>query len=567
VIATVPTDVIKERLKQAYLALDIPAEIEKHTGIRLSQPDSKKQYNGACPFPDCSADTNGFVVFPDLSERGKHYLCRICKRSGDIVGLLREACGMTFSDACKALGIPNPYREDGDVFNALKPVRRRVSKIDQWQLDELQCLTDIYERAKLALRRDRARAYLQERGIPFETAEKHGLGYIPALSDIEHVTPELERLRRWCDRIIFPIQTPDGQTGYCGRSLFLWETGIDEDEHKRRIDAYNLQMKELYGDKALWHQMPRWKYTYQQGFFNWQCVKDFSAVVFVEGPFDVLALAACGLQNAVSIGTSSLNADALPSSVYGAIVALDIDTPGRKAAKQLETGLRRKGLDVVSCVPADGKDWSAEYRLNGMQGLSSLLKIADNWTECSCCHVVGNGLTRQGDNALCAQCFARLVSMPSSEETMPTMPSSEPTGEPTEYLAVLEEPALCGTCLDGDIETPGNYEHDGFMYCENHHPQRVSLLNFVSALAIPEELNIEVYHVSQREAVKQRVQDEFREEQRKAVDAKIYQVAEQRRRAIREEIYKQRSLVTSKGCYAPFCAGTARTSETQKFSK
>ena len=220
--------------------------------------------------------------------------------------------GLGFSDACKALGIPNPYL-DGDSSGILSSsqAKRRVLKAKKWQLDELDYLNNIYPRTQLALRRDRARAYLAERAIPFELAEEQGLGYIPALSEVEHTTPELERFRRWCDRIIFPIHTPKGEIGYCGRSLFLWESGMDEDEHKVKLDAYNLQMKEQYGDKALWHQMPRWKYTYQRGFFNWQAVKEFDTVVFVEGAFDALACMASGISNVIPIGTTGLDAGIL----------------------------------------------------------------------------------------------------------------------------------------------------------------------------------------------------------------------------------------------------------------
>jgi len=404
-------EVVRERLEAAFYMLDIPAEVERHTSTRLSRPDSKKQYNGACPFEDCSADTNGFIVWAELTSRGRHFYCRGCRRSGDILKLVRDIKGLGFTDACIELGIPNPYLDgDSAVILFSSQVKRRASKAEQWQLDELAYLTNIYQRAKLTLKRDRARAYLTERAIPFELAVEHGLGYVPALSEVEHPTPELERFRRWCDRIIFPICTPKGEIGYCGRSLFLWEPGIDEDEHKRRIDAYNHQMKEQHGDKALWHQMPRWKYTYQQGFFNWQAVKEFDTLVFVEGGFDALACMASGILNAIPIGTTGLDAGMLPINVCSAIMGLDIDGPGRKAAKDLSKGLRRKGVDVQICTPTDSKDWSAAYRIHGMQGLKPLI------------------------------------------ETVGSI-------------------SLCATCLDQGRDTPAPYEIDGLMYCAEHRIQ------------------------------------------------------------------------------------------------
>src|SRR5205823_3199851 len=52
--------------------------------------------------------------------------------------------------------------------------------------------------------------------------------------------------------------------------------------------------------------------------------------------------------------------------------ALDSDAPGLKASKDLAKGLRRKGIDVTLCSPP-AKDWSTAYRLQGVQGLASLV--------------------------------------------------------------------------------------------------------------------------------------------------------------------------------------------------
>ena len=412
----VTPDMVRERLEAAYYMLDIPAEVERHTGTRLHLTSrSGKQYSGACPYPGCSVDTDGFMVWPELTPKGKHYYCRGCKKSGNVIDLLRDINGLSFCQACQALGIPNPYLDGDSTGISSARVKRRVSKTEQWKLDELAYLTNIYPRAKLALRRERARAYLAERAIPFELAEEQGLGYIPALSEVEHVTPELKRLQRWCDRIIFPLLTPDGKVAYCGRSLFLWEPGIDEDEHKNRIDAYNLQMKEQYGDKASWYQMPRWKYTYQQGFFNWPVVNEFASLVFVEGGFDALACMAIGIPNAIPIGTTGIDAGLLPVSVSNVIMGLDIDGAGCKAAKQLATNLRRKGIEVSLCMPTGDKDWSSAYRVNGEQGLKPLIETIEKH---------GNYIT------------------------------------------------ICATCLSLGKDTLAAYEIDGSMYCAEHKLQQ-----------------------------------------------------------------------------------------------
>jgi hypothetical protein len=72
---------------------------------------------------------------------------------------------------------------------------------------------------------DRPRAYLAARRISYEVAEAADVGYIPADARLP------TNLRKWCDRLIFPLAGPDGQ-GYAGRSLWGWRPGMDENAHK-----------------------------------------------------------------------------------------------------------------------------------------------------------------------------------------------------------------------------------------------------------------------------------------------------------------------------------------------
>lgn len=363
----VDPSVIRERLEASFYTLDIPSEVERHTSTRLGKPDSRKQYNGACPFDDCSADTNGFIVWPELTERGCHYWCRQCGRKGDILKLIMDIKGLKFVEACKELGIPNPYKEDSSDENFSKPQvkAQRTPVVSEWSKNELAMLHTLYPRAKAALEHERAKAYLSERAIPFDVAVKHGLGYIPAQTGAID-----EKYSRWVDRIIFPIYTPAGDMGFCGRSLYLWEVGMDEDTHKAKLDAYNQSVDDFAG----WgteQKVARWLYTYQQGFFNWQAIQDATCLVFVEGPFDVLACLAAGIPYAISIGTTGVDASVIPLHVESAVMGLDTDESGLKAAKDLSKSLRRKGIDVSVCKPP-AKDWSAAYRIHGREGLSSI---------------------------------------------------------------------------------------------------------------------------------------------------------------------------------------------------
>lgn len=358
----IPSEVIKARLAASFYTLDIPAEVERHTNTRLSRPDSKKQFNGACPYDDCSADSNGFIVFPELTERGYHFHCRQCKRTGDILDLIRDIKGLNFSQACRELGIPNPYKEDGDIDD-VPHVSKRAPNVSERQKEELRVLHAVYPHAQLALQNERARAYLAERSIPFELAQEYGLGYIP-----DRAGGIDEKFSKWLDRIIFPVFTPSGEVGYCGRSLFLWAPGMDEDTHKAKLEAHNESEDGWWTSEQKVH---RWEDTYPKGFFNWKVVQDFDTLVIVEGAFDVLACLAAGIPNVIPVGTTGIDASKLPPSIERVIVGLDTDAPGLKASKDLAKSMYRGGIDVTLCTPP-AKDWSASYRLHGAQGLAAI---------------------------------------------------------------------------------------------------------------------------------------------------------------------------------------------------
>lgn len=358
---------VQERLEASFFNLDIFSEVERHTSTRLHPARSGKQATGACPYPDCSGDHDGFIVFPVLSDRGKHYTCRTCKRSGHILNLVMDITGMRFSPACAALGIPNPYRDPDQDQDQARPRTapvKRAPESSAWSKEELAYLDSLYPRMQAALvASSRAQAYLAERGIPLATAQALGLGYIPALSDMSKVTPELKKFSKWCDRLIFPLQTPGGARGYIGRALALWHPGMDEYEHKRLLEAQNIN---------------RWEKTYPAGFFNWQITadQDQAVLVLVEGLFDALALVAADICNVVALAGTAIDVKVVRPlyQVERVIIGMDGDGPGAATAKKLAKDLKRNGLDVTVCAPVSGKDWSEAYRLQGVAGLAPVIE-------------------------------------------------------------------------------------------------------------------------------------------------------------------------------------------------
>lgn len=78
--------------------------------------------------------------------------------------------------------------------------------------------------------------YLRERGIPLKSALETGAGYVPAtLLNGPEMRKQRNLLRRWADRMLFPLNSLDGG-GYIGRSLWHWQPGMNETIHKALLE-------------------------------------------------------------------------------------------------------------------------------------------------------------------------------------------------------------------------------------------------------------------------------------------------------------------------------------------
>jgi len=340
--------------KLDFSILDIPAEVERHTSTRL-HPTSRsgKQFSGACPYDDCSVDTDGFTVWRELTNRGRHYYCRGCQRSGDIVKLLQDIRGYSFRQACEVLGITSTYSPGTSIHTPPKTPKTHAPSQDCLILREL------YPRARLALNQPRARAYLAQRGIPFDLACELGLAYIPPF---DLTTDARRTLDDWQDRIIFPLTSRHGQ-GFTGRALACWEPGMDENEHKQLLDE---------------HKILRYKATYPAGYFHALVLETCDHVTFVEGAFDASALIAGGISDALATCGTSLDVAAIPVRICDATLAYDGDEKGQEAAEQVRKALRCVGITPRVCTPPQdelGKDWSERYRLHGRAGIAALIAV------------------------------------------------------------------------------------------------------------------------------------------------------------------------------------------------
>jgi hypothetical protein len=240
-----------------------------------------------------------------------------------------------------------------------------------WQREELVALEATWPLMREELASWRASAYLEERAIPAEAAEAHGVGYLSRVAwEDASVQPEQrDLLTRWIGRIVFPLGSPDGR-GFIGRTLIRWEPGMDENEHKALLEAEDIK---------------RWIKTNPAGWFGPHPSRYAPTLVLVEGGFDRLALIAADVPaNAVValVGTAARTEWIVrfAPQVRYVVLGLDGDKGGNEAMERLADEFRhaRADLTVDLCPPPSdgwGKDWSERYRRSGPSGVRPLLDV------------------------------------------------------------------------------------------------------------------------------------------------------------------------------------------------
>jgi hypothetical protein len=238
--------------------------------------------------------------------------------------------------------------------------------IPAWQQEELHTLRALDEQMRWTLAHSqRAQLYLHERGIPLLTALEAGVGYVPS---VLLRRPELRKkrglLRRWVDRLLFPLNSPFGR-GYIGRSLWHWKPGMNETIHKALLERSG--------------SPKRWIKTNPAGWFGVECEQIPDTIMLVEGAFDRLTLLAAGLpapQIVALVGTA-LQVEWLPAQVKTVVLALDGDDGGNEASHRLADQLTQAGLRVQVCHLGQttwGKDWNELWQHLGKQSLAPVFE-------------------------------------------------------------------------------------------------------------------------------------------------------------------------------------------------
>jgi DNA primase len=339
------------------------ADLVSIVGEAVELKRTGSDYRGPCPFH--GGTHRNFAVIPKKNR----YYCFVCHASGDVFSWLMKRFGMDYPtavrEAARRAGIVIPEIPGRTGPDPREPLFGAVAVAQDWFTRQL---LESPESAD-------ARAYLEGREIPLETAAQHGLGYAPAgrafltamkeLGVDEKVMLEAgltaqrddgKVVPRFRGRLLFPIHDLRGRVvGFGGRLLAAGEPKyLNTPEtpifHKGK-QLYNL------------HQAKT-------------AIRKEESVILVEGYFDVFRLLLAGIEHVVAPLGTALTADQaglLRRFARAATLLYDSDQAGLRATFRAGDELLRHGVRVRVATMPEGEDPDSLVRAGGPAALQPIL--------------------------------------------------------------------------------------------------------------------------------------------------------------------------------------------------
>src|SRR5690554_1263107 len=333
-----------------------------------------REYSARCPFHDERSPS--FTVSPTK----QFYHCFGCGAHGTAISFLMQYDRLEFLDAVDELA-----RQAG--MEVPRETQQRNANPDIQELfNALEAASRYYQR-QLATN-DRARAYLDARGVGEAVRTQFAIGYAPegfsALKDALGTDPRrLQLLERggmlskndrghvydkFRDRVMFPILDRRGRViAFGGRVL-------GQSDGPKYLNSPETPLfhkgRELYG---LWQAR--------------QANRELARLIVVEGYMDVIALAQHGISQAVAtLGTATTpeHSELLFRSAPDVYFCFDGDAAGRRAAvKAMESVLprMRDGRQAFFLFVPDGEDPDSLVRAEGQAGFDARLAEATPLSE------------------------------------------------------------------------------------------------------------------------------------------------------------------------------------------
>jgi len=362
------------------------ADIVDVVGEHVVLKKKGREFVGVCPFHDDKSPSM------TVSPAKQFYYCFSCGAGGNAIKFLMELQRQSFSDV--VLELARKYQLPVETLEGPQQERLRQQLSRRDQLHKALSLAAGWFRSQLRSPEGAgALAYLREqRGLSETTLESFGLGYAPErwdgllshLQQVEGLVPELLEAAglvvprrggdgfydRFRHRVMVPICDRQGRIiGFGGRSL---DGGEPKYLNSPETEVFE-KGKHLFGlDKAV------------------NAIRKDDRAVVVEGYFDLIALHAAGITNAVAaLGTalSSQQITQLCRCCDGKRLILNFDTDGagvraaQRAIGEVEQLALQGQLELrVLHLPA-GKDPDDFLKEHGAGEYRSLLDQAPLWLD------------------------------------------------------------------------------------------------------------------------------------------------------------------------------------------
>jgi DNA primase len=362
------------------------ADIVDVVGEHVVLKKKGREFVGVCPFHDDKSPSM------TVSPAKQFYYCFSCGAGGNAIKFLMELQRQSFSDV--VLELARKYQLPVETLEGPQQERLRQQLSRRDKLHKVLALAAGWFRSQLRSPEGAsALAYLREqRGLNETTLESFGLGYAPErwdgllshLQQVESLEPDLLEAAglvvprrggdgfydRFRHRVMVPITDRQGRIiGFGGRSL---DGGEPKYLNSPETEVFE-KGKHLFGlDKAV------------------NAIRKDDRAVVVEGYFDVIALHAAGITNAVAaLGTalSSQQITQLCRCCDGKRLILNFDTDragvraAQRAIGEVEQLALQGQLELrVLHLPA-GKDPDEFLKEHGAGEYRSLLDQAPLWLD------------------------------------------------------------------------------------------------------------------------------------------------------------------------------------------
>ncbi|HEX2078309.1 MAG TPA: DNA primase [Longimicrobium sp.] len=362
----IPDHLVEEIRQRA----DLVEILSEHTRLKRTG----KTWRGPCPLH--GGEGPNFSVDP---AKG-FYKCFVCGEAGTVYNFLMKQLGMTFPEAVRwtagrvGIEVPDEREQRRDREDDPNRVLYEVNAFAaQWFREQLA-----------APGGQRAREYLERRGITPETVERFGLGWAPESYDAfgtaarragfhtadllaVGLVKEAKKTGRepydaFRGRVIFPIEDLGGRVlAFGGRVIEQVEEHVPKYLNSPESPIYH-KGSTLYG-------------------LGWSrgAIRREEVALVVEGYMDYVSLAAHGVPNAVApLGTAMTEEQAALIANYTsrAILLYDSDKAGLKATFRNGDQLLRAGVEVLVATLPEGEDPDSLVRAQGADALRRYLADA-----------------------------------------------------------------------------------------------------------------------------------------------------------------------------------------------